>query len=156
MAAHLELSSPQKERVSDERRQDDPIDSFASSDAFSSRRHRLIIFVGPHKSASSSVQEFFAKYASKKHPKQRLPSLKNWTWPWNSKRRSYLGRKAFAALMKEQADSDLILQVYQNIRDELQAQQHPSTFQLILGTEEFDRFGTTPWSHWDGIKSASS
>ena len=121
------------------------------------RIRRLVIFVGPHKSASSSVQEFFFKYASSRQQQQqqqRLTPLQNWTWPWNPKRKMYHGRKAFAVLVTERDNTAeyeyYIPPVYNSIRQVLQREQHQN---LILGTEEFDRFGSTPWSNRDGIQA---
>ena len=111
---------------------------------------RLIIFAGPHKSASSSVQEFFHLYASNHDINRRLPAFDGWTWPWNPKRGGkYQSRKAFAVLVNErQTRPELCQKVYGSILRALK--EDPST-SLIVGTEEFDRFGTTPWSHRDGI-----
>lgn len=135
------------------------VDRVVGSDDDDAKHHRLVILVGPHKSASSSVQEFFFRYASSRD-EQRLavPALANWSWPYNRKRRLYRGPKAFAALVKEATTINrdfFVPHVYQSIRDALQTQLRLGldSFQIVMGTEEFDRFGTTPWSHWDGIQA---
>lgn len=112
-------------------------------------RRRLVVFAGPHKSASSSVQELFMKTAaSSLGMEKRHPSLHNWTWPWNPRRRSYLPRKGFAPLVTEgEGFIKLIHETVLTIWNETKE----SEGHLILGTEEFDRFGPTPWSHRDGI-----
>jgi hypothetical protein len=121
----------------------------ASSKSNDFHHRRLVIFAGPHKSASSSVQELFMNTASSQHPgnMRHHPSLQNWTWPFNPRRHSYLPRKGFAPLVTEgpgyvQLIHDTILDVWE----------HNDT-NLILGTEELDRFGTAPWSHRNGIEA---
>eukprot|EP00980_Cylindrotheca_fusiformis_P026666 scaffold16853_cov64-Cylindrotheca_fusiformis.AAC.1 len=73
---------------------------------------RLVIFVGPHKSASSSIQEFFIRYAHSpknttiKSENVKHPSLVNWTWPYVVRRKMYQSRKGFAPLVTEVNDAD--------------------------------------------------
>ena len=110
-------------------------------DMFENRR--LVIFAGPHKSASSTVQEFFMKTASS--ISQHHPALVNWTWPYNPRRRSYLPRKGFAPLVVEGPG------FVQLIHDTICSVWNSSDTHLILGTEELDRFGTAPWSGRDGL-----
>lgn len=117
----------------------------------------MVVFAGPHKSASSSVQELFMKYAGT-GPEGKLvkhPSLQHWTWPWNPRRRSYLPRKGFAPLVTEEIGFhrliwDTILQVWNATDAENGEFQNPN---LIWGTEELDRFGTTPWSGRNGLEA---
>jgi hypothetical protein len=144
------------------------------------KRRRLVIFAGPHKSASSSVETFFQRFASNRggrggrvvaaaaagnntNNNERLSALDGWVWPWNPKLGgSYQSSKAFAILVNERNQQQkssssssssvgvcaLCQKVYQSIL--LALKEYPTT-NLIVGTEEFDRFGTTPWSHRDGI-----
>jgi len=65
--------------------------------------HRMVVFLGPHKSASSSVQELFMEHASDGPDGTTIhhPSLIRWTWPYTIRRRSYLPRKGFAPLVTE-------------------------------------------------------
>lgn len=126
----------------------------SASTALHERPRRLVVFAGPHKSASSSVQEFFHRHASNgddgRRRWSRAPALDGWTWPSNPKRGGmYQPRKAFAVLVNERTRRpDLCRLVHGSVLQALRAE--PST-NLILGTEEFDRFGAAPWSHRDGI-----
>jgi hypothetical protein len=124
------------------------------------QHRRLVLFAGPHKSASSSVQEFFMKYASSIEEHQhRHPALVNWTWPYNPRRRSYQPRKGFAPLVTEgpgfvQLLYDTLLDVWGHDDDDNRTSSSSYHNQnLILGTEELDRFGSTPWSHRNGIQA---
>ena len=115
---------------------------------------RLVLFAGPHKSASSSVQEFFMRYASDKKTTSKHPSLVNWTWPYNPRRRSYMPRKGFAPLVVEYENEELRNILY----DTLMKVWNTTTTSnsnggLIFGSEEYDRFGDTPWSHRNGFRS---
>lgn len=122
------------------------------------RRRRMVVFAGPHKSASSSVQELFMKHASTRAPSDdpswkiqehpHHPSLENWTWPWNPRRRSYLPRKGFAPLVTEEIGFHKL--IWKTITEIWQTYE---THNLIWGTEELDRFGKVPWSGRDGIEA---
>jgi len=117
----------------------------------------MVIFAGPHKSASSSVQELFMKFASNDPSRKgewNHPSLQQWTWPWNPRRHSYQPRKGFAPLVTEGIGYhrliwDTILQVW-NATD---SSGHFLSPHIIWGTEELDRFGTTPWSGRNGLQA---
>lgn len=115
---------------------------------------RLVIFVGPHKSASSSVQEFFIHHAhspkntTNPEENKKHPSLVNWTWPYVIRRRMYQSRKGFAPLVTEADDASWEKVLHDTIMEVWNAS---DSKQLILGTEELDRFGETPWSHRDGL-----
>jgi hypothetical protein len=117
------------------------------------QQQRLVLVAGPHKSASSSVQEFFMRYASDQ--KRKHPALVNWTWPYNPRRRSYLPRKGFAPLVTEYDDlgfRQLILDTIMLAWNSTKTRdKHLDAGGLIFGSEEFDRFGDTPWSHRNGM-----
>lgn len=114
----------------------------AYSDA---KKNRLVIHAGPHKSASSSTQEFFVRHASDppNKPKRHHPSLSEWTWPTRK-------GKAFAPLVIQANSTELEQGIHDSI---LEAYRNSTTHNIILGSEEFDRFGTTLWSHRDGISA---
>ena len=119
-------------------------------------RQRLVVLAGPHKSASSSVQAFFLQHASSSSPpsssnQNRLPAFQNWTWPYQPRRRKYQPRKGYAPLVCE--DEGFQQLILQSIRETWNANTSTTTNNLVLGTEELDRFGTTPWSHLDGIRA---
>jgi hypothetical protein len=44
---------------------------------------RLVLFAGPHKSASTSIQEFFTQHMANTNHHGIHPSFVNWTWPWD-------------------------------------------------------------------------
>ena len=103
-----------------------------------------MLFAGPHKSASSSVQEFFMRYASNQKSKEKHPALINWTWPYNPRRGMFLPRKGFAPLVSRYENEDLRFALYKKI---YRLWNNATFGNIILGSEEFDRFGATPWSH---------
>ncbi|CAJ1959697.1 unnamed protein product [Cylindrotheca closterium] len=124
------------------------------SDAANSR---LVVFVGPHKSASSSIQEFFLRHAPSAHNgtggkliQNHHPSLANWTWPFIIRRRSYQPRKGFAPLVTEYEDPGWEKTIHETILNVWNSNDNQKQ-QIILGTEELDRFGKTPWSGRDGL-----
>lgn len=134
-------------------------ESHKRSDESTANQHRrMAIFAGPHKSASSSVQELFIKFASN-DPNRKVqwnhPSLRQWVWPWNPRRRSYQPRKGFAPLVMEgigyhQLIWDTILEVWNATDPNTGEYLHPH---MIWGTEELDRFGRTPWSGRNGLEA---
>jgi hypothetical protein len=131
------------------------MDEMEQSSQQQQQHRRMVVLAGPHKSASSSVQELFMKYASNSNTRQKHPSLQEWIWPWNPRRRSYLPRKGFAPLVTEEIGFhrliwDTILQVWNATNPTTGTWEHPH---LIWGTEELDRFGPVPWSHRDGLKA---
>ena len=126
--------------------------------------HRMVVLLGPHKSASSSVQELFMEHASGGPQGDRLhhPSLANWTWPYHVRRRSYLPRKGFAPLVTEGVGfHELIWDTMRQVWNGSTTAINTTTTDLppkspqhmIWGTEELDRFGPTPWSHRNGIQA---
>jgi len=104
---------------------------------------RLILFAGPHKSASSTVQEFFMRHASDKRKKH--PMLQNWTWPYNPRYKRFLPRKGFAPLVVKHDDAELTAGIYGRLKGAWQ--NATATGGILFGSEEFDRFGPCPWSH---------
>jgi hypothetical protein len=111
-------------------------------------KKRLVLFAGPHKSASSSVQELFSKHASSNR-KRKHPALNNWTWPFTPRVRSYLPRKGFAPLVTEYDNKELRDAIYNIIHSAWNS--NKSSSGVIFGSEEFDRVGSTPWSHRNGM-----
>ena len=129
---------------------------------------RMVVLLGPHKSASSSVQEFFVIHASGGRKGDRLhhPSLFNWTWPFIARRRSYLTRKGFAPLVTEEVgfhgriwkimrkvwngSTAATADINTTTGTDLPAQSQQK--HMIWGSEELDRFGPTPWSHRNGLQ----
>ncbi len=106
---------------------------------------RLVIFVGPHKSASSTVQEFFVQYATGRPKYRKVKALIGWRWPLLPSS-AIPARKQWARLVYPQSDLRPLLQKA--------LQKTVAEFpNVVVGSEEFDRFGKTPWSHRDGIRA---
>lgn len=53
----------------------------SSQHSLGMQRNRLVLFAGPHKTASTSIQWFFSRNASDQAPNEKLPAFQNWTWP---------------------------------------------------------------------------
>lgn len=81
-------------------------------------------------------------------PKYRAIS-QGWKWPtiYSKYVKRVPERKVFARLVSSN-DTELHEEI---LKDILGAWQN--TENMVLASEEFDRFGTTPWSHRDGIKA---
>ena len=113
---------------------------------------RLVLFVGPHKSASTSIQNFFIEQTANYHGKPRHPAFANWTWPF-SPFAKHPG--AFGDLVTNFVRQG---QIYHDTRRaELYftasfVWQH-SREGIILGHEELDRMGPTPFSNRDGLQA---
>ena len=109
-----------------------------------------MVLAGPHKAASTWVQRFFFLHASSHPPRsRRLPAFQNWTWPHHSP-------KGFAKLVTGDESSQAL--ILQGIREAWNANTSSSslpttTNNFVLGSEEFDRVGTTPSTHRDGIRA---
>lgn len=129
------------------RRLSDAHASAPSPEATPSHRERLVIFAGPHKSASSSIQEFLVRYMSGR-PKYQAVS-QGWKWPKIDSKsvKRVPERKVFAQLVSSN-DTELHEDILRGILDGWQ-----QTENMVLASEEFDRFGTTPWSQRDGMKA---
>ena len=81
----------------------------------------------------------------------RKPAFQNWTWPQVN------NGKGFAALVIEDESSQSSL-ILQSIREAWNANTSSSsrpttTNNIVLGSEELDRFGTTPSTHRNGIRA---
>lgn len=111
----------------------------------------MVVFAGPHKSASSSVQELFVEYANNEEPKH--PSFQNWTWPLVTSELYFLPRKGFAPLVTAGSEHHpaiwkRLLEVWHAKSETTGEWVHPN---IIWGTEELDRFGKVPWSGRNGL-----
>lgn len=107
---------------------------------------RLVIFCGPHKSASSTVQEFLVQYATGRPRYRKLKAFQEWRWPViKSSANKIPARKQWAQLVvgsDEAVNEDL----HQALKDAFDKAPN-----VALGSEEFDRFGAVPWSGRDGL-----
>lgn len=115
----------------------------------------MVVLMGPHKSASSSVQELFLKYASGQSldhpafPQAHHPSLEDWIWPYIIRRRSYLPRKGFAPLVTEEIGFHKL--IWKTMWNDWNS--NITGHNMVWGSEELDRFGVAPWSHRNGIQA---
>jgi hypothetical protein len=56
--------------------------TYNSEHAPKQKQNRLVIFAGPHKTASTSVQWFYSRNASNQLPEDKIkPAFNEWTWP---------------------------------------------------------------------------
>ena len=112
---------------------------------------RLVILAGPHKSASTSVQEFFVRYATNRRKHRKLRAFAHWRWPVIVSPhydRSLPQRKVLSRLVIFN-ETELRTDIYQTIAE---TWNRPDLQGVVLGTEELDRFGPTPYSHYDGMQ----
>jgi len=97
---------------------------------------KLFFFAGPHKSASTSVEKFFAKWAAEGyrpgHP--HLATLQYWRWPIFDPNNE---AKGYSKLVKKQDDKEYV----NNALDFIQTKFEESDNGVFLGTEEFDQVG---------------
>lgn len=109
---------------------------------------RLVIFAGPHKSASSTVQEFFCQYATGRPKYRKMSAFQNWRWPVVTSSR-IPPRKQLSRLVYTHVNNDTMKDlIYQTLAETFQKAPN-----MVLGSEEFDRFGKTPWSHRNGVQA---
>ena len=119
---------------------------------------RLTIFAGPHKTSETSIEEFFYTYANggKNDDGFETAALKEWLWPQIPPTKLLIEN---AGIGPHQVFEHLVLDYdNDNIQDELmkyilqEYNQHPTT-NIILGSEEFDRVGHTPYSQSNAINA---
>jgi hypothetical protein len=113
-------------------------------------KKRLVLFAGPHRSGSTSVEEFFHSYCKGyiKHNKDSFP-MRYWKWPEISQEHAKPGvppYKVFQNLVLEPSMNDsLNMDIMAGIREAYDTTQDG----IILGTELFDQLGT--YSQYDGM-----
>jgi len=97
---------------------------------------KLFFFAGPHKSASTSVEKFFANWAKNGHVPEHphtMP-LGFWRWPQFD---PDAGAKQYGKLVKNKDDKDYLNKAL----DAIQTGFDDSDNGVFLGTEEFDQVG---------------
>lgn len=110
--------------------------------------NRVVVFAGPHKSASSTVQEFLIQYCTGRALYKQHRAFDDWRWPSVESASKVPDRKILSRLVyNETKDAKLIASISSAI-----AKTYHEYANLVLGSEELDRFGTVPWSGRDGIK----
>lgn len=116
-------------------------------------KDRLVVFVGPHKSASSTVQEFMVQYATGRPRYRKLKAFHNWRWPV-IKSSQIPARKQWARLAYTNTDPSTSSN--DSFNEDLREALHEAfekASKVAVGSEEFDRFGLVPWSGRDGISA---
>jgi hypothetical protein len=114
------------------------------------KKKRLVLFAGPHRSGSTSVEEFFQRYCkgSIKHDKDSFP-MRYWKWPEVSQEHTQPGvppYKVFQNLVLEPSMNDpLNMDIMAGIKEAYDSAQDG----IILGTEMFDHLGT--YTQYDGM-----
>ena len=112
-------------------------------------RKRLVVLAGPHKSASTSTQSFFLNLASDSPSAYKKKAFENWTWPWfdiQNLGKKVPSDKVLSMLVTKRHDEPLKSEILKVLSDLWK-----NNSNLVLGTEEFDRFGATPLTKRDGI-----
>mmetsp|Transcript_35160 Transcript_35160/g.85158 ORF Transcript_35160/g.85158 Transcript_35160/m.85158 type:complete len:538 (+) Transcript_35160:274-1887(+) len=102
-------------------------------------RKQLVLFGGPHKSASTSVEEFMAQWAEGgwKHGHPHTKALGYWRWPRVMGTYGTHGTKVFGRLVTEPSNDIL----HKSIMDSIAESMEEAENGVIVGTEEFDQVG---------------
>jgi hypothetical protein len=116
---------------------------------------KLVLFAGPHKAASGSVESFFYNHASGYEGTTIAEGLEGWLWPkvtqdlWVNNAIPMDKPSIFNALVTQADNTTAQIILKQAIRDAWDTAEHG----IIIGTPEFDRVGTTPYTGRSGIKA---
>jgi hypothetical protein len=121
---------------------------------------QLVLFAGPHKSGATSIEKFFHNHASGYQNAPIDPGLEGWIWPpiegdllkpdgHHTQVDRFARHKVFNFLVTETQNSTLQMVLLNHIQIAWDFSEHG----IILGTEEFDRIGDTPDTHYDGLKA---
>jgi len=117
---------------------------------------KLVIYAGPHQSASTSIEDFFYQYASghsrygndgqllNSAERKKTFGLRYWKWPKVTGRVANETEieqpyKIFGHLVTDHTNDLLRLEILQGIRT---AWETPDLEGIILGSEEFDQVGS--------------
>jgi hypothetical protein len=114
---------------------------------------RLVIFAGPHKSASSTVQELLVQYGTGRRRYRKVKAFQQWRWPLLQSS-PIPARKQWAGLVTYNHNNHT--EEEEEDRHQLQLAMQETYHQypnVMVGSEEFDRFGQTPWSHRNGVQA---
>jgi hypothetical protein len=140
---------------------------------------RLVIFAGPHKSASTSIQKFFTQHAGNQHLHSIHPSFQDWIWPYEPFGQHPGSYNDFVVKANDLRRAELYFtisfvwdhhnpKITTNYEDDHEDDDDydagnattATTTKLMrgknvfLGSEELDRIpGQTPWSGRNGIRA---
>jgi hypothetical protein len=118
---------------------------------------QLVLFAGPHKCAASSVERFFHNHASGYNGAKTSEGLEGWIWPPIQGQLiddddSWQRHKVFNFLVTEAENTKLQMKLLKGIKKAWDK----STLGIVVGSEEFDRVGENPDTHYDGLKAMHS
>lgn len=114
---------------------------------------KLVLFAGPHKAASVSVELFFYNHASEYEDTTPAEGLAGWKWPkltqnlWIDPDHMMPMSDVLNALVTQANNITAQLILRQAIQTAWESAEHG----IIVGTAEFDRVATTPYTHFDGL-----
>jgi hypothetical protein len=103
---------------------------------------RIVVFVGPHKTGSTSIEQFFVDYASNDNPKQKLAAFENWTWPMIGLRSDGNALFGFEPNNPRHKNKTSRVKFERAIRDKMISSGRESQ-NVFFGTENFDKFERT-------------
>jgi hypothetical protein len=115
---------------------------------------QLVLFAGPHKAASSSVETFFHNHASGYDNAPTSKSLEGWIWPpiygdLYDRNHAVARHEVFTLLVRRPDNATAQEILINGIEKAWSEAKHG----IIVGTAEFDRIGDTRSTHWDGLKA---
>ncbi len=113
---------------------------------------KLVLFAGPHKAASASVETFFYNHASGYEGTNIADGLQGWLWPKVTKdlwvdNHVIDKREIFNVFVTQASNTTAQIILRQAIQDSWDA----SEYGIIIGTPEFDRVGLTPFTNRNGV-----
>jgi hypothetical protein len=115
---------------------------------------QLVLFAGPHKSASSSVETFFHNHALGYNNAPTSKSLEGWIWPpiygdLYDRNNAVAPHEVFTLLVRRPGNVTAQGILMNGIEKAWNEAKHG----IIVGTAEFDWIGDTRSTHWDGLKA---
>lgn len=116
---------------------------------------KLVLFAGPHKAASVSVDLFFHNHASGYEDTYPAEGLAGWKWPtvtqdlWMDREQRMPTTDVLNALVTQAGNGTAQIILRQAIQNAWESAEHG----IIVGTSEFDRVGNTPYTHMDGLEA---
>jgi hypothetical protein len=96
---------------------------------------RIVIFFGPHKTASTSIEKFLVTHAGDTVDQKEDGSFRDWTWP--TYRANDDGNALYRLNSKQNTNQ---LQIYQQ---SIQSAISTTKSHVVLGTENLDKFDET-------------
>ena len=114
---------------------------------------QLVLFAGPHQSASTSVEKFYHNFASGYNHAKTAKGLDGWVWPsvYGNLNQDHdiLRHKIWSYLVTHANNTEIQETLHKAILDGWRNAQEG----VILGTEEFDRIGLNPDTYYNGLEA---